>query len=96
MAAKRKSRSSKAAASLPDAMTNLTLASWETITRRMMLISQNQCSEAEYLRMVSEKAEAAMETGLTLMFSFGQASMTSLMAPWLSHATANVKRLRKK
>lgn len=77
-------------------MTTLTLASWETITRRMLLISQNQCSESEYLRMMNEKAEAAMKTGLTMMFSFGQASMSSLMAPWLSTATANAKRLRKR
>ena len=48
------------------------------------------------MRMMSEKAQAAMATGLTLMFSFGQASMTSLMAPWVSQATANAKRLRKK
>jgi hypothetical protein len=46
--------------------------------------------------MVSEKAAAAMSTGLKLMSSFGQASMDSLMAPWLSRATANAKRLRKK
>lgn len=77
-------------------MTDLVLASWETMARRMLLISQNKCSQAEYMRMVSEKAEAATATGLTLMFSFGQASMTSLMAPWLSGATANAKRLRKK
>jgi len=84
------------AGSLPMVMTNLTLASWETIGRRMFLISQNKCSPAEYQRMVSEKAAAAMSTGFKLMSSFGQASMTSLMAPWLSKASANAKRLRKK
>lgn len=77
-------------------MTELTLASWETMARRMLLISQNKCSDTEYLRMVSEKAQAAVTTGLTLMFSFGQASMTSLMAPWVSGAKANARRLRKK
>jgi hypothetical protein len=92
----RKRISKTKAASVPDTMTKLTLASWETISRRMLLISQNQCSQAEYMRMVSEKADAAMQTGLTMMFSFGQASMSSLMAPWVSHATANAKRLRKK
>jgi hypothetical protein len=46
--------------------------------------------------MFSEKAAAAMSTGFKLMSSFGQASMSSLMAPWLSRATANAKRLRKK
>jgi hypothetical protein len=84
------------ALSLPLAMTNLTLASWETIAHRMLLISQNKCSQAEYLRMVSEKTQAAMATGLTLMSSYGQAPVAALMAPWLRQATANAKRLRKK
>ena len=79
------------AISLPLALADLTLASCETVARRMLLISQNQCSQAEYLSMFSEKAEAAMATGLTLMFSYGQASVASLMAPWLSQATANLR-----
>lgn len=83
------------AVTLPLAMTNLTLASWETIAHRMLLISQNKCSQAEYLRMFSEKTQAAMETSLALMSSSGQASVASLMAPWLSRAAANAKRLRK-
>jgi hypothetical protein len=62
----------------------------------MFLVSQNRCSQDEYQRMVIEKAEAAMDTGLTLMSNFGLASMASLMAPWLRRATANAKRLRKK
>jgi hypothetical protein len=84
------------AVSLPLMMIDLTLMSWETVARRMLLISQNRCSPDEYQRMVSEKAEAAMATGLTFMSTFGQASMASLMAPWLSLTTANVERLRKK
>lgn len=93
MATKKKPRSVEAL-SFPFAMTNLMLASWETVAHRMLLISQNKCSQAEYLRMASEKAQAATASGLTLMS--GQASMASLMAPWLSKATANAKRLRKK
>jgi hypothetical protein len=84
------------AGSLPMAMTNLTLASWETIARRMLLISKNKCSQSEYRRMVSEKAQAAMLSGVKLISSNGRASITSLMAPWLSRASANAKRLRKK
>ncbi len=72
------------------------LASWETVARRMLLISQNKCSQAEYLRMFNEKAQAATATSFRLMSSYGQASLTSLMAPWVSKATANAKRLRKK
>jgi hypothetical protein len=77
-------------------LTDLTLAFWETIARRTMLIAQNRCSKAEYRRMVREKAQAAMETGLRLASSGGQASINSLMAPWYSRVTANAKRLRKK
>lgn len=84
------------AAFLPLMMADLTLASWETITRRMLLISQNKCSQAEYTRMVSEKTQAAIASGQKLMSSNGQASIASLMSPWLSRASANAKRLRKK
>jgi hypothetical protein len=84
------------AVSLPLLMSNLTLASWETISRRMLLISQNKCSQAEYQRMVHEKAEAAMASGLKLVSSKGHASITSLLTPWLNLASANAKRLRKK
>ena len=77
-------------------MADLMLASWETAARRMLLILQNRCSPAEYQRMVCEKAEAAMASGLLLISSNDQASIASLMAPWLDGVTANVKRLRKK
>jgi hypothetical protein len=77
-------------------MTNLALASWETMMRRTLLMAQNACSPTEYQRMVREKTEAAMESGLKLMLSGGQASLSSLLVPWHSRATANAKRLRKK
>jgi hypothetical protein len=84
-------------ASLPlSMMTNLTLASWETLARRTLLIAQNKCSQAEYQRMVLEKTEAATQSAMTFIFSGGQASIEALMAPWNSRATANVRRLRKK
>jgi hypothetical protein len=84
------------AGSLPLAITSLTLVSWETIAHRMLMISQNKCSPAEYERMVSEKTQAAMASHLALMSSYGQASVASIMEPWLSRASANAKRLRKK
>jgi hypothetical protein len=77
-------------------MTNLTLASWETLARRTLLIAQNKCSPAEYQRMVLEKTEAATKSAMTFMFSGGHASIEALMAPWNSRATANARRLRKK
>lgn len=84
------------AASLPLLMTNLTLRSWETIAHRTKLMTQNQCSPAEYQRMVVEKAEAAMESWTKLMTSGGRASMASLLAPWYTRAAANSKRLGKR
>ena len=59
------------AASLPLLMTELTVQSWETIALRTKLMAQNECSLAEYQRMVSEKAEAAMESWIKLMISGG-------------------------
>ncbi len=84
------------AASLPLAMANLTLASWETVVHRVSLMARNQCSPAEYQRMVSEKAQAAMLSGFKLISGGGRASMRALLAPWLSRATANARRLRRK
>ena len=76
-------------------MSDLMLASWETITRRSLLIMQNDCSPAEYRRMVNEKAEAARST-VRLLSGGGRATTASLLAPWRSRAIANARRLRKK
>jgi hypothetical protein len=79
---------------LPFLLTDLTLASWETITRRTLMAAQNQCSPWEYQRMIQEKAEAAAESGWRLFQSGGKASFASLLAPWARRAAANAKRLR--
>lgn len=91
-----RARKRRKTVSLPGMLTNLTLASWETITRRTMLIAQNRCTPTEYQRMVGEKAQAAMETTFRLASSGSQASFASLIAPWYSRVTSNAKRLRKK
>jgi hypothetical protein len=91
-----KSRGRRKSVSLPFLLTNLTLASWETIGRRTMMAAQNQCSLAEYQRMIHEKALAAAESGMRLLQSGGRASMSSLLAPWYKRAAANAKRLRTK
>ena len=77
-------------------MSDLMLASWETITRRSLLIMQNDCSPAEYRRMVNEKAEAAARSTVRLLSGGGRATTASLLAPWRSRAIANARRLRKK
>ena len=76
-------------------MTDLMLSSWETIARRSLLMAQNRCSPLEYHRMLSEKAQAAMETGYRLMAANGNLPIASLIAPWLELTKANSKRLRK-
>jgi hypothetical protein len=76
-------------------MTELMVASWETIARRTLLVAQNRCSPAEYRRMVREKASAAASSGFRLIYSRGGASPASVLAPWHSRAVANAKRLRK-
>jgi hypothetical protein len=77
-------------------MAQLTLASWEVIARRGMMMLTDTCSPAEYRRMVREKQAAAAASAAKLVSSGGRASLAALMAPWHSRATANVKRLRKR
>jgi hypothetical protein len=91
-----KARRRRKAASMPKMMANMTKASLETITYRSILMAQNACPPEEYVRMVQEKTEAAMESGMKWMMSGGLASMESLMAPWHRRAVANAKRLRDK
>jgi hypothetical protein len=81
--------------SLPTMIPELMLVSLETVTQRALLIAENKCSPAEYARMLSEKAEAAAATGLTLISSGGRATAVSMLAPWYRRAVANARRLRK-
>ncbi|HKM63718.1 MAG TPA: hypothetical protein VJY39_14625 [Acidisphaera sp.] len=78
---------------LPLMLAELSLASWETIARRSLLMAQRTCSPLEYSRMVTEKAAATAETAAALARG---ASAAALLAPWHSRATANAKRLRKR
>jgi hypothetical protein len=85
-----KKRSSR---SLPAMMTRLTLASWETIYHRSMMMAQGTCSAAEYQRMVVEKAAAMQASALALMTGRGNAAA---LAPYLVRSRANARRLRRK
>ncbi len=91
--ARKKHRST---AALPLKFAQLGLASMEVIARRTMLMASGKCSPAEYRRMVREKMAAAAATGMKLMTTGGRASTASLISPWHSKATANVKRLRRR
>jgi hypothetical protein len=71
----------------------LTAASWETVLRRTLLISQGTCSPAEYRRMTAEKVAAMQTSTRALLRGKGQAAM---LAPFVSRARTNARRLRQK
>ena len=78
---------------LPMAMTHLTFASWETIMRRTVMMAQGECSLAEYQLMATEKSEALQLSMAALMEGRDQ---TAVLAPFVTRARANARRLRKK
>jgi hypothetical protein len=77
---------------LPMMMARLTMASWETIFRRSLMMAQGTCTPAEYLRMTEEKV-AAVQTSMLAM-ARGR-SHAAMLAPFVSRTRANVKRLRR-
>jgi hypothetical protein len=76
-------------------LAEMTLASWETIARRSLMIAAGSCSTAEYRRMVREKAMAMQRSGLALMRP-GRDRISAAVAPWHRAARANAKRLRRR
>jgi hypothetical protein len=74
-------------------MARLTLASWETMLRRTLMMAQGTCTPAEYRRMTAEKATAVQMSMAALMTGRGQAAV---LAPFVKRTQANVKRLRRK
>ena len=78
---------------LPMMMTRLAAAGWETILRRSMMMAQGTCSAAEYRRMGEEKATAIGKSMTALMAGRGYAAA---MAPFVTRARANARRLRRK
>ncbi|MBV8937868.1 MAG: hypothetical protein JO227_18330 [Acetobacteraceae bacterium] len=89
-------RMRRAARPLPLTMLELTLASYETIGHRSLMILQGTCSPAEYARMVREKVAAFSRSASVLARSRRAPSPASLVAPWHAKATANAKRLRRR
>jgi hypothetical protein len=86
-------RHSSSPFALPMMMARLTAASWETIFHRGTLMAKGTCSAAEYQRMGMEKAAAAQLSMMALMTGKTPAAV---VAPYLSRARANAKRLRRK
>jgi len=76
---------------LPIMMTELAMASWETIWHRTALILTGACSQDEYGRMVQEKMHAVHQSGQALMEG---RDTQAVLRPFHKRATANAKRLR--
>ena len=76
---------------LPIMMTELAMASWETIWHRTALIVTGDCTNAEYGRMVNEKMHAMQQASCALMAG---KDTEAVLRPFHKHATANAKRLR--
>ncbi len=77
----------------PMMMAELTMASWETIFHRSMMMARGTCSPIEYQRMITEKAAAMQAASMALMAGKGE---TAVVAPFLTRARANARRLRNK
>ena len=81
---------------LPLLLAELTLASWETIRHRTLMMARGTCSPAEYSRMISEKVVAATRAASTLARARKTPKLATLLAPWHLRATSNARRLRRK
>lgn len=88
-----KKRTQRSPGAMPLMMTQLVLASWETIYHRSLMMAQGTCTALEYQRMVAEKTAAMQAASLALLSGRGNAAM---VAPYLNRARANARRLRRK
>ena len=77
---------------LPLMMAQLAASSWETILRRSLMMAQGNCSVSEYHRMGAEKTAALHASAIALLSGRGQ---TAALAPFVSRARANARRLRR-
>ncbi len=77
---------------LPVMMTELAVASWETVWHRTAMMMTGECTAAEYQRMIMEKM-SAIQLASTAMLTGGDAE--AVLRPFHKRATANAKRLRK-
>lgn len=90
------SRNAPSPVALPFLMTELALASWETIFHRTMMMAQGTCTQAEYARMVTEKVAAAQYSAIALAKPWTSIEPAAVLAPWHRRASINARRLRRK
>jgi len=74
-------------------LSELAVASWQTVALRTRMIADGTCSASEYQRMVAEKLLAAQRAALAMLVP-GRNPTRAILAPWHRAASANAKRLR--
>jgi len=77
--------------SWPLLLTDLSIASWETIMHRTRMMADGSCTIGEYQRMATEKLAAMQSAAIAL--ATGQGHVAAVQ-PFLSEARANARRLR--
>ena len=73
-------------------LAQLTIASWETIWHRSLMMAQGTCTAAEYQRMTAEKLAAGMASMTALTMGRSHAAV---LAPFVTRTRANARRLRR-
>lgn len=91
MPAKRTTR--RRVPALPLMLSELAIASAETIVHRTAMIAAGRCSPHEYHRMVAEKVSATQQTAIAAMVP--GVAVAALLAPWHKAARSNSRRLRR-
>jgi hypothetical protein len=77
---------------LPVMIAQLSMASWETIFHRTMMMAQGTCSPAEYRKMMTEKAAAMRASTRAVALRKGN---KAVLTPFIWRARGNAKRLRR-
>ena len=78
--------------STPGQLRVVAIGAFGIVVSSSLMMAQGTCSAMEYQRMVAEKAAAAQSATLALMTG---GSPTAVLAPYVTRARANAKRLRR-
>lgn len=75
----------------PWMLTDLSIASWETVMHRTRMMADGSCTMGEYQRMGMEKLSAMQSASIAMATGQGHAAA---LRPFLAKARANARRLR--
>jgi len=79
---------------LPEMLSQLAVASAETVLHRTGMAASGRYTQAEFQKMFVEKTIAMQQTALAAMMP--GATAMALLTPWHRAATRNSRRLRRK